>query len=415
MLKLVTENTESINLDDIASMGAKKMLLHALNVEVEQYVESLKSELDEQGNRLVVRNGKGKERKLTLGSGTIDLKAPRVNDRRDGCKFTSAILPPYLRKSPKVESLLPVLYLKGISTGKMADALKEFLGEGSMGLSPASISKLLKKWEGEFEIWQKRIISKKFVYMWADGVNVQIRLGDDKKIGLLVIIGVTESGEKELLAVHPGYRESKESWLCVMRSLIERGVQAPLLAIGDGALGFWAALRECEGFKTTKEQRCWVHKIANVLDSLPKRVQPDVKSLLHEMMKAPDVKSAELAKCRFESIYKDKYPKAAKCLDKDWKVLTTFFNFPAAHWQSIRSTNPIESSFASVKLRTRVTRGAGSASMASALAFKLLQECEKRWRKINSPKEITNLLNGVEYRDGIVLPRQQQNREGAAS
>lgn len=414
MLKLVSSEELPINLDEYLRLGAQKMLLKALDAEVSAYLEE-NNDVDEKGHRLVVRNGRAKTRSLTTGSGLLNVEAPRVNDRREGQKFTSSILPPYLRKSPKIESLLPVLYLKGISTSKVSEALKDFLGEEASGLSSSAVSKILKTWQKDFDVWKRRPITKKYAYIWADGVNVQIRLGDDKKLCLLVIIGVAADGSKELLAVSPGYRESKDSWLCVMRSLVERGMLAPVLAVGDGALGFWAALRECDAFKSTKEQRCWVHKIANVLDKLPKRVQPDVKSLLHEMMKAPDLESAERAKRRFETIYQDKYENAVKCLLKDWPKLITFFDLPAAHWQSIRSTNPIESSFSSVKLRTKVTRGAGSSQTAGTLAFKLLLECEKKWRKLRSPELVLDVINGVEFKDGIVISTPSTDQEGVAS
>lgn len=404
-----------LSLDEIAREGARRLLVQALNLEVEEYIQQNLNEVDETGKRLVVRNGVGRPRTVTMGSGSVEIQCPRVDDRRDGEKFLSSILPPYLRKSPKVESLLPILYLKGLSTGDFKSALAAFLGEGTMGLSPASIVKLKKIWEEEFELWSKRKITKRYVYMWVDGVNVQIRLGEDKKVCLLVIIGVTETGDKELLAVHPGYRESSESWLVVLRSLIDRGLTAPKLAIGDGALGFWSALRSCKGFEKTEEQRCWVHKIANVLDKMPKRVQPDAKSLLHEMMKAPTEADAVLSRKKFEILFQDKYPKATECLVKSWSELTTFFHYPAAHWTSLRTTNPIESSFATVKLRTKVTKGAGAKDTASAMAFKLLQECQKKWRKIRGDKQdLQNLLLGLEYKDGIVIPRSTQ-QEVAAS
>ena len=404
-----------LSLDEIAREGARRLLVQALNQEVEEYVQQFSTEVDENGKRLVVRNGTGQSRSITMGSGAVEVKCPRVNDKRDGEKFFSSILPPYLRKSLKIESLLPVLYLKGLSTGDFKSALGTFLGEGTMGLSPASIVKLKKVWEEEFDLWSKRPITKKYVYMWVDGVNVQIRLGEDKKTCLLVIIGVTEDGSKELLAVHPGYRESAESWLTVLRSLIDRGMTAPLLAMGDGALGFWAAMRTCKGFEKTEEQRCWVHKIANVLDKMPKRVQPDAKGLLHEMMKASTEADALKARESFENLFGDKYPKATECLVKSWPELTTFFHYPAAHWTSLRTTNPIESSFATVKLRTKVTKGAGSKETAAAMAFKLLQECQKRWRKIRGEKEhLQNLLAGLEYKDGVVLP-QSSHQEVAAS
>jgi len=395
-----------LSLDEIAREGARRLLIQALDLEVEDYINRHVAEVDDDGRRLVVRNGVGRSRSITMGSGAVDVQAPRVDDRREGEKFFSSILPPYLRKSPKVESLLPILYLKGLSTSNFKSALAEFLGEGTMGLSPASIVKLKKLWEDEFHLWSKRSITKKYVYMWVDGVNVQIRLGEDKKTCLLVIIGVTEDGEKDLLAIHPGYRESSDSWLVVLRSLIDRGLSAPMLAIGDGALGFWAALRTCKGFEKTEEQRCWVHKIANVLDKMPKRVQPDAKNLLHEMMKAPTEADALTARISFEKLFGDKYPKATACLVKSWSELTTFFHYPAAHWMSLRTTNPIESSFATVKLRTKVTKGAGSKETAAAMAFKLLQECQKKWRRIRGEKqELQNLLGGLAYRDGIVIPQ----------
>lgn len=419
MLKLVTPKNPSrqdfeLSLDEIAREGARRMLVSALNLEVEEYIQQNKHEVDEDGRRLVVRNGVSRPRTVTMGSGSVEIQAPRVDDRRDGESFLSAILPPYLRKSPKVESLLPILYLKGLSTNDFKSALASFLGEGTMGLSPASIVKLKKIWESEFATWSKRKITKKYVYIWADGVNVQVRLGEDKKVCLLVIIGATEDGDKELLAVHPGYRESTQSWLAVLRSLIDRGMTAPMLAIGDGALGFWAAIRTCKGFEETEEQRCWVHKIANVLDKLPKRLQSNAKSLLHEMMKAEKEADALKARQSFEKLYWEKYPKAVECLVKNWDQLTTFFHYPAMHWQHIRTTNPIESSFATVKLRTKVTKGAGSKETAAVMAFKLLDECQKKWRKLRGHEEIKNLMKGLEYKDGIMIPG-KNHHEAAAS
>ncbi len=419
MLKVLPIKSEvrqdfELSLDEIAREGARRFLIHALNLEVEQYIQSHKNEVDENGKRLVVRNGVSKPRTITMGSGAVEIEAPRVHDRREGEKFFSSILPPYLRKSPKVESLLPILYLKGLSTNDFKSALAEFLGEGTMGLSAASIVKLKKIWESEFDSWSKRTITKKHVYIWADGVNVQVRLGEDKKICLLVIIGATEDGDKELLAVHPGYRESTESWLTVLRSLIDRGLMAPMLAIGDGALGFWAALRSCKGFEKTEEQRCWVHKIANVLDKLPKRLQSDAKSLLHEMMKAASEADALRARQSLEKLFSEKYPKAVECLVKNWDQLITFFHYPAMHWQHIRTTNPIESSFATVKLRTKVTKGAGSKETAAVMAFKLLTECQKRWRRLRGHEEIKNILKGLEYKDGIMIPG-ENHHEAAAS
>lgn len=414
MFKVVTNESVEFNLEEMIRSGVKEMLVTALEAEVAEYINKFKSEVDENGYRRVVRHGYGKSRKITTSAGNVTLKAPRVKDRREGEKFISRVLPPYLRKSAKVESLIPALYLRGLSTGKICETLKEYFeGDSSMGLSPATVSKLLKSWEKEFEQFKHGKITKRFAYIWADGVNVKVRLGDDKKVCLLVIIGVTETGEKELIAVHDGYRESQESWATVLRNLVSRGFKAPLLAIGDGALGFWSALRDIEEFENTQEQRCWVHKIANVLNKLPKRVQPEAKRLLHEMMNAPDKASAIRAKKNFTETFNDKYEKSVMCLSKDWYKLTAFFDFPAKHWASIRTTNPIESAFATVKLRTKSTKGSGSSKMAVTLAFKLLKEAEQKWRKIRGHEELQNLLQGVEYEDGVMVAKDSADHESA--
>jgi transposase-like protein len=418
MLKVVPTKQETAkeiesSLDAIVREGALRMLTSALQLEVEEYIQKHRDLVDENGHRVVVKNGVSQSRTITVGSGSISLRAPRVDDRRDGEKFLSSILPPYLRKSPKIESLLPLLYLKGLSTNDFRSALADMLGEGTLGLSPASIVRLKKQWDDEFESWSRRKVTKKYVYIWADGVNVSVRLGEDKKICLLVILGATEDGDKELLAVHPGYRESSDSWLVVLRSLIGRGMTAPMLAIGDGALGFWKAVRNCEGFEKTEEQRCWVHKIANVLDKLPKRLQSDAKNLLHEMMRAEKEEDALTTRKNFEKLFSEKYPKSVDCLVKNWYQLITFFKYPASHWQHIRTTNPIESSFATVKLRTKVTKGAGSKEAATVMAFKLLQECQKKWRKLRGHEEIKNLLKGLAYKDGIMIPREEHHETAA--
>jgi transposase-like protein len=397
-----SENQSMLSsLDEIARQGAKMMLETALEFEVADYVTRHKNARDEAGKALVVRNGYGKERGVTLGSGTVDVSAPRVNDKREGKKYTSNILPPYMRRSPNVESLLPVLYLKGLSTNDFRDALCNILGEGASGLSHGAISALKRSWEQDFQAWSKREIVQDYVYIWADGVNVKVRLGDDKKVCLLVIIGVNHAGQKHLLAVEAGYRESEESWAFVLRSLRERGLKAPSLAIGDGALGFWAAIASV--FPETKEQRCWVHKIANALDKLPKRLQPRAKELLHEMMYSETLADAADARSRYEVAFAVKYEASVTCIVKDWDKLTTYFKFPAAHWVHLRTTNPIESTFATVKLRTTVTKGAGSEQAAKTMAFKLMQEAERRWNRIKGHEEIARVLSGVEYRDGIVV------------
>lgn len=293
--------------------------------------------------------------------------------------------------------MLPILYLKGLSTSDFKSALAEFLGESTMGLSPASIVRLKKIWESEIDSRSKRKITEKYVYIWADGVNVQVRLGGDKKVCLLVVIGATEDGDKEFLAVHPGYRESADSWSVVLRSLIDRGLIAPLLAIG--ALVPWGSGRLYGPVKALKKPRSsdvGFTRSQNVLDKLPRRLQSDAKSLLHEMMKAPTEADALKARQSFEKLFTERYPKAVECLVKSWKELTTFFHYPASHWIHLRTTNPIESSFATVKLRTKVTKGAGSKETAAVMAFKLLSECQKRWRKLKGHEEIKNLLKGLE-------------------
>jgi transposase-like protein len=390
-----------VSLDAIAREGATRMLTHALRLEVQEYIDRHRDQRDDEGRALVVRNGSHKPRDVMMGAGMVEIKVPRVNDRRDGEKFTSKILPPYLRKSPNMESLLPILYLKGLSTTDFQSALSSILGEGAGGLSPSSISALKRSWEKDYDEWKDRQIVQDYVYIWADGVNVSVRLGEDKKLCLLVVIGANRAGQKHLLAVEAGYRESQDSWLSVLRSLKERGLKNPLLAIGDGALGFWSALRTV--YPSTDEQRCWVHKIANVLDKLPKRLQPKAKELLHEMMMAETAADANAAREQFEVAYGAKYEKAVECITKDWQKLVTFFRYPGTHWQHIRTTNPIESTFATVKLRTNVTKGAGSPKAAITMAFKLMQEAEKRWRRLRGYEEIPLLISGVEYRDGVVV------------
>ena len=353
----------------------------------------------------MVRNGRARERGVTIGSGTVAIRAPRVNDKRvdeetgERQRFSSRILPAYARRSPKVNDVLPVLYLRGLSTGDFRPALEQLLGEDAAGLSPSTISRLCKDWEDEHERFRARSLRfHRYVYLFVDGVHVSIRLGEDDRLCLLVVIGVREDGTKELLAVEDGYRESAESWASVMRDLKARGLNEPKLVIGDGALGTWAALRDV--FPTARRQACWVHKIANVLDALPKRLQPDAKKLLHEMMEAPTRADARAARERFREQFDAKYPKAVAKLDKDWEHLTAFYDFPAEHWRHLRTSNAIESSFATVKLRTRVTKGAGSKKAALAMAYKLLDAAQERWRRFNGHELAADVLAGVKFKDG---------------
>jgi putative transposase len=406
-------------LDEICLAGAKRMLHRALELEVEQYLDRHRDARDEDDHALVTRNGKARPRKVTIGSGTMEVTAPRVRDERvdqdgDRYRFTSEILPPYMRRSPKVAEVLPVLYLRGLSTGDFREALPSLLGkEASAGLSPTTITRLTAAWQEEYELFRKRDIrSKRFAYIWADGVHFRIRLEDDR-LCTLVLIGVRDDGSKELIAVEDGYRESKESWLSVLRDLAERGVEAPLLAIGDGALGFWSALREV--WPQSEQQRCWVHRLANVLDKLPKRLQPRAKDQLREIFNAETRKAAEAQIEKFVKEYDDKYPKAVASLLRDRETMLTFYDFPAAHWQSIRSTNVIESAFATVRLRQRVTKGAGSRAKGLTMAFKLLAMAEKRWRRIRSPQLVKEMLEGKKFLDGKpVEANTQQGRKSAA-
>lgn len=396
-------NLQSL-LDEIARDGARRMLVEALKAEASDYVERAKGIRDDQGRALVVRNGKANPRQVTLGCGTLEIEAPRVRDRRDGNKFVSAILPPYLRRSPKIENLIPILYLKGLSTSDFQSALVGLLGEdATAGLSPSVIVSLKRVWEKEHTEWKTRAITERFAYVYADGIHLSIRLGEDKRMCLLVLIGVAENGSKKLLAVEAGYRESADSWKAILNDLTRRGLQAPVLAVGDGALGFWAALRDCDGWRGTREQRCWVHKIANILNDLPKRLQPVAKGKLHEIMRSARLADADQIKREFVHEFHEKFPKAVQKLEKDWDKLTAFFSLPAAHWQSLRTTNIIESTFATVRLRTNATRGAGSRSAAEAMAFKLLQDAEQTWNRFRGFADLTQVLNGVAYRDGVML------------
>jgi putative transposase len=400
------ENEIAVTLDELAREGARRMIAAALRAESDQYVERFARERDEDGRRLVVRNGRARERRVTVGSGTVAIQAPRVNDKRvdpetgERQRFSSRVLPAYARRSPKVNDVLPVLYLRGLSTGDFRPALEQLLGEDAAGLSPSTISRLCKDWEAEHERFTQRSLRfHRYAYLFCDGVHVSVRLGEDDRLCLLVVIGVREDGTKELLAVEDGYRESTESWASVMRDLKHRGLNEPKLVIGDGALGTWAALRDV--FPGARRQACWVHKIANVLDALPKRRQPDAKKLLHELMEAPSRADARAALERFRTEFDAKYPKAVAKLDRDWAHLTAFYDFPAEHWRHLRTSNAIESSFATVKLRTRVTKGAGSKKAALAMAYKLLDAAQQRWRRFNGNELVTDVLAGARFKDGI--------------
>jgi putative transposase len=391
-------------LDEIARDGARRMLVAALETEVAAYLEAHREERDSEGHALVVRNGKGRTRKVTVGAGTIPVSAPRVNDRRtdqDGerRRFTSRIRPPYMRRSRKVAEVLPVLYLRGLSTGDFREALAALLGDDAAGLSATNIARLTNEWKAEYRAFQKRTLADRdYVYLWVDGVHFNVRLEDDR-LCTLVMIGVRPDGTKELITVEDGYRESAESWKTVLRDLKRRGMRPPVVAVGDGALGFWAAVRDV--WPKTREQRDWFHKLGNILDKLPRRLQPRVKAALHEMMYAETREQAREAVTRFAGEYGPKYPKAVTTLEKDTDALLTFFDFPTEHWKHLRTSNVIESPFATVRLRQRVTKGAGSRTKGLLMAYKLLDMAQARWRRLDGAHLLPLVRDGVAFVDGV--------------
>lgn len=409
MLRIVEKPSEEhqelrSTLDEVLQRGALTMLQQALEAEVEDYIARHRDAREEDGRAQVVRNGKAATRQLVTGSGTLAVRAPRVNDRRvdaagERQRFTSEILPSYMRRAPKVTEVLPILYLRGLSTGDFKAALPVLLGKEATGLSPTTITRLTATWEAEYQTWRTRSLAESdFVYVWVDGVHFRVRLEEDR-LCTLVMIGVRPDGTKELVAVEDGYRESADSWATVLRDLKRRGLRAPVVAVGDGALGFWAALGAV--WPETREQRCWVHRLANVLDKLPKRLQPKAKQALHAIMEAPTRAEAEAGIDAFVAEYDAKYPKAVAALRRDQAQLLTFYECPAEHWRHLRTTNIIESPFATVRLRQRVTKGAGSRTKALMMAFKLLTMAEERWRKVNGAELLPLVRAGIRFVDGV--------------
>jgi len=390
-------------LTDILRQGAQQLLAQAIEAEVADWIDRHQSCRDEAGHRQVVRNGHLPERTITTGVGPVNVQQPRVHDRRPADqreKFTSAILPPYLRKTKSVEELLPWLYLKGVSTGDFSEALAALLGPDAKGLSATTITRLKSLWEQEYADWSKRSLAgKQYVYVWADGVYFNIRLEGGRQC-ILVLIGATADGNKELIAIQDGQRESEQSWKELLLDVQARGLTIePKLAIGDGALGFWKAVRQV--WSATAEQRCWVHKTANVLDKLPKSVQPKAKEMLHEIYLAPSRAEAEKAFDLFVRTYEAKYPKATECLAKDRSELLVFYDFPAEHWMHLRTTNVIESMFATVRLRTEKTKGSGTRVACLTMVFKLMQSASRHWRALNGSALLSDVINGTPFVDGI--------------
>jgi putative transposase len=371
-------------LDACVRAGARQMLQRALEYEVEAFLADHADRTDERGRKQVVRNGYLPARSIMTGAGPLEVQQPRVRDKAlrvdERVVFTSAILPPYLRKSRSIEELIPWLYLKGVSTGDYAEALQALVGTDAKGLSPNVIVRLKEKWGQEYEEWSRRDLSgEEFVYVWADGIHVNVRLEDEgnQKQCLLVLMGATAEGRKELIAVIDGVRESKQSWQELLLDLKQRGLtKPPKLAVGDGALGFWAALREV--YPTTKEQRCWVHKTANVLNKMPKALQAKAKIDLHQIWLAETREMATKAFDHFLEKYGPKYEAACSCLSKDRDVLLAFYDFPAEHWGHLRTTNPIESTFSTIRLRHRRTKGSGSRKASLTMMFKLAQSASRR-------------------------------------
>lgn len=397
----------ALDLDAICREGARRMLAAALEAEADAYTAALVDEVDERGHRLVVRNGHARPRVVATGAGPIEVAAPRVNDKRvDGegerCRFRSEILAPWCRKSPKVSEVLPLMYLHGMSSGDFAPALGEFFGSEA-GLSASVITRLTKSYQDDREAFMARSLADKdFVYCWADGVHFNIRL-DEERLCALVIVGVRADGTKELVALTDGYRESAGSWADLLRDAKRRGMTAPMVMVGDGALGMWSALGEV--FPETRVQRCWVHKVANVLSALPKSAHPSARKALAEIRDAEDRAHAEAAITAFADGFGAKWPKAVAKITGDAEVLLTFFDFPAEHWIHLKTSNPIESTFATVRLRTKVTKGPGSKAAGLAMAFKLIESAQTRWRAVNAPHLVAVVRAGTIFRDGVVVER----------
>lgn len=381
------------------------MLAAAIEAEVAAYVDEHKSQVDDAGHRLVVRNGRARRRTIDTGIGSLEVEPPRVNDRRvdaDGnrFRFTSKILPPYLRRTKNLEEFIPWLYLKGISTNDFSECLQHLTGNSTASLSPTTVVRLKETWSKECQEWSRRSLAgKHYVYFWVDGVHFNIRLEEDRQC-ILVVMGATKDGKKELVAIADGYRESVQSWKEILVDLKQRGLEhAPALAIGDGALGFWKAVAQV--FPTTRHQRCWVHKSANVLDKLPKHKQPAVKSDLQDIWMAETREEANKAFDVCVEKYGDKYPKAIECLRKDRDELLAFYDFPAKHWTHLRTTNPIESMFATVRLRHRRTKGSGSRVACLAMVFKLAEAASKKWRRLTGAELVRDVIDGVQFKDGV--------------
>ncbi|ONK16243.1 IS256 family transposase [Streptomyces sp. MP131-18] len=414
MLSVVTDDssTQSTSLiDEIVREGARRMLAAALEAEVNQYIAELAAETDERGRRLVARNGHHRPRTVVRAAGPVEVKAPRVNDRRvdettgERKRFSSKILAPWCRKSPKISEVLPLLYLHGLSSGDFVPALEQFLGSAA-GLSPATVTRLIRQWQDDHTAFQDRDLSDRdFVYVWADGVLPKVRLGQAHSC-VLVLLGVRLDGTKELIALAEGLRESTESWADLLRDCRRRGMRGPELVVGDGAMGLWKALAEV--FPAARHQRCWIHKARNVTNCLPKSAQPAATKAMREIYNAEDRAHAGQAIEAFARIYGAKWPKAVAKITDDAEELLAFYDFPAEHWIHLRTTNPIESTFSTVNLRTKVTRGAGSPAAALAMVFKLVESAQARWRTISGAHLVPLIRAGARFENGVLIERPKQ-------
>jgi transposase-like protein len=399
---VITLNTPEQNdpLQELLKEGARKMLASAIEAEIAAFIKQHSPLITEDGKAAVVRNGYLPKRPIQTGLGDLEVQVPKVRDRSGtGIKFNSGLVPPYLKRTKTIEEFLPWLYLRGISTGDFSETLKHLLGPDAPGLSAATISRLKQDWEADYKDWDKRDLTKKrYVYVWADGIYSNVRMDD--RLCLLVIIGSDEHGRKELLALSDGYRESAASWEEVLTDLAQRGLKLPpKLAVGDGALGFWKALSKL--WPDTDQQRCWVHKTANILEKLPKTVQPKVKDALHNIWQAETREDAYKAFDNCIERFSPKYPKAMDCLAKDKDSLLVFYDYPAENWQHIRTTNPIESVFATVRLRTTKTKNCGSRTTTLAMAFKLMETAQKKWQRLKGYQHLAEVINGVKFVNGI--------------
>jgi len=405
-----------VNNEDLLTVmlrqGAKDLISRAVQAELAEFLSEYQDVVDDQGRRSVVRNGYLPEREILTGVGPVEIQVPKTRDRSgQGIGFRSELLPPYIKRSKSVETVLPWLYLKGISTGDFSEALADLLGEDAKGLSAGTISRLKQVWNQERDTWRKRSLDgERYVYIWADGIYFNIR-GDEARQCILVVIGVTDQGNKEFLAIEDGYRESEQSWTEVLMDLQSRGMNQPKLAIGDGALGFWAALRKI--FCKTRSQRCWVHKMANILNKMPKGIQAKAKQQLQDIWMAETKQEAGKAFDLFLKTYQLKYPKACECLEKDREQMLAFYDFPAEHWVHIRTSNPIESTFATVRLRTNKTRGCVSRTTILTMVFRLGLSAEKGWRKLRGFRRLAEVIDGVKFIDGIDEKTIERQRSAA--